>query len=64
VVDEDRPGELHRLHGELALRCGGGVDAAEQHYHEAIEPARRQGARALELRAALETGARAAGLGP
>ena len=45
--------ELHRLRGELALRGGGGVDAAEPHYHEAIELARRQGARALELRAAL-----------
>jgi DNA-binding winged helix-turn-helix (wHTH) protein/predicted ATPase len=45
--------ELHRLRGELELRSGEGLEAAERHFHVALEVARRQEARSLELRAAL-----------
>jgi len=53
--------ELHRLCGELLLagERGEGDDAArrreeaESHFEQALEVARRQGARALELRAAV-----------
>jgi DNA-binding winged helix-turn-helix (wHTH) protein/tetratricopeptide (TPR) repeat protein len=45
--------ELHRLRGELELRAGGGLDIAERHFRVGLEVARRQQARALELRAAL-----------
>ena len=46
--------ELHRLHGELALEQDGKQEVdAEQCFARAIEVARRQGARSLELRTAL-----------
>lgn len=50
--------ELHRLRGELRLRDQsdqGGVPPpeAEHHFHQAVAIARRQGARSLELRAAV-----------
>ena len=46
--------ELHRLKGELLRRRGEGADASEVEicFRTAIEVARRQGARSLELRAA------------
>ncbi len=45
-------GELHRLRGELLLAGGqGGEEQAEAAFDEALELARRQGARSLELRA-------------
>jgi predicted ATPase len=43
--------ELHRLRAELHLRKGN-LEAAEQSFGEALDFARTQGARALELRAA------------
>lgn len=52
-IDEAR---LHRLRGELMLRAPGagrGADEAEACFHKAIAVARAQGARALELPAAL-----------
>ena len=45
--------ELHRLWGELELRSGAGLEVAEPHFRRGLEVARRQGARSLELRAAL-----------
>lgn len=42
--------ERCRLNGELALRMQSGVDNAERHFLQAVEIARDQGARALELR--------------
>src|SRR5215468_294924 len=44
--------ELHRLHAELLARQNGGLARVEASFREAIELARRQGARSLELRAA------------
>ena len=44
--------ELHRLHGSLHLRAGAGPAEAAPHFWEALEVARRQTARVLELRAA------------
>ncbi|WP_434047024.1 MULTISPECIES: TOMM system kinase/cyclase fusion protein [Sorangium] len=44
--------ELHRLKGDC-LRCLGDERAAERSYREAVELARGQGARSLELRASL-----------
>ena len=51
---EDRiyEAEAHRLHGELELARGDEA-RAEAHFTRALEVARRQGARSLELRAAL-----------
>jgi len=51
--------ELLRLEGELAMLVGGRAPAwtcAEESLRKALEVARRQGARALELRAALSLG--------
>ena len=45
--------ELHRLLGELRLRAADGLDAAAPHFHSAVDVARKQTARTLELRAAL-----------
>ncbi|WP_354683068.1 adenylate/guanylate cyclase domain-containing protein [Cupriavidus necator] len=52
--------ELHRLKGELLLQCAdagprtpSGQEAAQACFQQAIEIARRQGAKSLELRAAL-----------
>jgi DNA-binding winged helix-turn-helix (wHTH) protein/tetratricopeptide (TPR) repeat protein len=45
--------ELHRLRGELEVRAGDGLDVAERHFRAGLDAARRQGARSLELRAAL-----------
>jgi predicted ATPase len=44
--------ELHRLRGELLLRKGA-TEAAESSLREALAIAGRQGARSLELRAAM-----------
>jgi predicted ATPase len=44
--------ELHRLRGELLLRSGADAPEVEATYRHAIEIARAQQARALELRAA------------
>ena len=44
--------ELHRLHAELLARQNGGLARVEASFREAIEVARRQAARSLELRAA------------
>ncbi len=44
--------ELHRLHGELLLRGQDSPRAAEESFRQALDIARRQGARSLELRAA------------
>jgi predicted ATPase len=49
--------ELHRLSGELALQADpAATGAAESHFLHAIEIARRQQARSLELRAAASLG--------
>ena len=45
--------ELHRLQGELLLDQGAGRAEAKACFARALEMARRQGARSLELRAAL-----------
>jgi predicted ATPase len=47
--------ELHRLHGKLLLRQGS-AEAAEASLHAALATATRQGARSLELRAAVSLG--------
>jgi adenylate cyclase len=44
--------ELHRLGGDFALSSGEDASAAERHYLRAIDIARKQGSKALELRAA------------
>jgi class 3 adenylate cyclase/predicted ATPase len=44
--------ELYRLRGEL-FQIRGEAEAAEKSYHDAVEIARRQGAKSLELRAAV-----------
>jgi predicted ATPase len=50
--------ELYRLQGELALRAGHrtALRSAEESLRKALEIAREQGARTLELRAALSVG--------
>jgi predicted ATPase len=58
VVDDTEEGwweaELYRLKGELLLQhATGSSDEAEICFHQALDVARRQQARALELRAAL-----------
>jgi predicted ATPase len=45
--------ELLRLRGELLLRGPGEPAAAEAHFRQALEVARQQGAKSLELRAAI-----------
>src|SRR5207247_1252748 len=45
--------ELHRLRGELLLCKPEAAERAEEEYHRALDVARRQGARSLELRAAM-----------
>lgn len=45
--------ELHRLKGELLRRHGVSDSEVEEHLEKALEVARRQGARSLELRAAV-----------
>ena len=45
--------EIQRLKGEMLLSQGMDQAAVEQHYQRAIEVARRQGAKSLELRAVL-----------
>ncbi len=45
--------ELHRLKGELLRRHGVADAEVEEHLDKALEVARRQGARSLELRAAV-----------
>jgi DNA-binding SARP family transcriptional activator len=48
--------ELHRLRGALLLAGGGAVQEAEASLEQAVVLARRQGSRALELRAATTLG--------
>jgi predicted ATPase len=52
--------ELHRLRGELLLHAECGVQnaesTAEECFHQALDVARRQHARSLELRAAMSLG--------
>ena len=48
--------ELYRLKGELLLMGGVDESEAEACYHEALEVARRQQAKSLELRAAVSLG--------
>ena len=45
--------ELHRLKGELLLLQGGSESEAEESFNQALDVARRQSARSLELRAAM-----------
>jgi TOMM system kinase/cyclase fusion protein len=45
--------ELYRLKGELIQGLGAAVDAVEDEFHRALDTARRQSARSLELRAAM-----------
>jgi predicted ATPase len=45
--------ELHRLRGELMLLSADNESAAEACFHQALEVARRQQAKSLELRAAM-----------
>ncbi|MCZ6530285.1 MAG: protein kinase [Chloroflexi bacterium] len=45
--------EIQRLKGEMVLSQGMDQAAVEQHYQRAIELARRQGAKSLELRASM-----------
>jgi predicted ATPase len=45
--------ELYRLTGELLLRQGDPEAQAEAHFHHALNTARRQQAKSLELRAAM-----------
>jgi predicted ATPase len=44
---------LHRVAGEILLFRGADADEAAAQFQQAIQTARRQGARSLELRAAL-----------
>jgi adenylate cyclase len=55
--------ELHRLEGELRLRHGEPADEAESCFLRALDIARRQGARSLELRAATSLARVVAGRG-
>jgi predicted ATPase len=48
--------DLHRLHGELLLLQDPADPEIEERFQEALAVARRQGARALELRAAISLG--------
>jgi len=49
--------EIHRLKGELLRQSGeGGIGEAEACFRQALEVARRQGARSWELRAAMSLG--------
>jgi predicted ATPase len=48
--------ELHRLRGEALLATGAGPDAAEPAFRDALAVARRQGSRALALRALVSLG--------
>ena len=45
--------ELHRLKGELLLRQRGAASAAESYFVRALDVANRQGAKSLQLRAAV-----------
>jgi predicted ATPase len=45
--------ELYRLQGELLLQAAGSGDEAEACFHQALDIARRQQAKSLELRAAM-----------
>jgi predicted ATPase len=51
--DRSHEAELHRLKGELLLAESADEAAAEGHFHQAIETARRQQSRAWELRATM-----------
>jgi tetratricopeptide (TPR) repeat protein len=48
--------ELHRLDGELLGVSGAKADAQEACFHQALRVAREQGAKSLELRAAMSLG--------
>jgi tetratricopeptide (TPR) repeat protein len=45
--------ETRRLKGELLLKCDGAVEEAAQCFHDAIDVARKQGAKSFELRATI-----------
>ncbi len=45
--------EIHRLKGTVTAEIGADIGAAEACFHRALEVARRQKARSLELRAAI-----------
>ncbi len=45
--------EMHRLRGDLRLAQGATASEVETHFRQAIEIARRQGAKSLELRATI-----------
>ena len=45
--------EIHRLEGAVVADIGADIGAAEACFHRALEVARRQGAKSLELRAAI-----------
>jgi len=48
-----REAELYRQKGELLLMKGVAIDEVERHFLRALEVARRQGAKVLELKAAV-----------
>jgi predicted ATPase len=48
--------ELHRLDGELLLVGGAQAEEPEACFHQALRVAREQGAKSLELRAAISLG--------
>jgi hypothetical protein len=48
---------LHRL-GELSLLCAEAKTESEPHFHTAINVARKQDAKSLELRATISLGGR------
>jgi class 3 adenylate cyclase/predicted ATPase len=52
TVDRYFEAEIHRLRGELLLRAEDSAGAAEESFRRALDVARPQGARSLELRAA------------
>ena len=45
--------EIHRLKGTVTAAIGADIGGAEACFHDALEVARRQGAKSLELRAAM-----------
>ena len=51
--DRCHEAELHRLKGELAEREGAQPEVLERHFTQAIDTAREQGSKALELRATI-----------
>ena len=54
--ERDWEAELYRIKGELLLLPGGSDTEAEEGFNQALEVARRQSAKSLELRAAMSLG--------